>query len=91
MFKSSTVALCMLGAVLCTAVAIADDAKPTPAPAQAAAPKTCVHDTGTRIKRAPGECTAADGRSYTKQDVDLTGKTNSAGALRVLDPSITVH
>ena len=89
MFKSSTLALYMLGAVLCTAVAIADDAKP--APAQAAAPKTCAHDTGTRIKRAPDQCTAADSRSYTKQDVDLTGKTNASGALRQLDPSITVH
>jgi hypothetical protein len=91
MFKSSTLALCMLGAVLCTAVALADDAKPAPQAVKAAAPKTCMHDTGTRIKLAPDECSASAGRSYTKEDVDRTGKTTAGGALRLMDPSITIH
>jgi hypothetical protein len=91
MFKSSRLALWVLGAVLCTAVAYADDAKPAPQPAHPAAPKTCMHDTGTRIKLAPDECSASAGRSYTKEDVDRTGKTSAGGALRLMDPSITIH
>jgi hypothetical protein len=91
MFKSSTLALCMLSAVLCTAGAVADDAKPAPQPAQPKAPNTCMHDTGTRLKLAPDECSASAGRSYTKDDVDRTGKTTAGGALRLMDPSITIH
>ena len=91
MFKSSTLAVCMLGAVLCTAVASADDANAVAKPAQVATPKTCMHDTGTRIKLAPGECSASAGVSYTKEDVDRTGKTTASGALRLMDPSITIH
>jgi hypothetical protein len=88
MFKSSMLALCIL---LGAAVALADDAKPAPQPAHAAAPKTCMHDTGTRIKLAPDECSASAGRNYTKEDVDRTGKTTAGGALRLMDPAITIH
>jgi hypothetical protein len=91
MFKSSTFVLCILGAALCSAVAVADDAKPAPETAHASAPNTCMHDTGTRIKLPPGECSASAGRSYSKEDVDRTGKTTAGGALRLMDPSITIH
>jgi hypothetical protein len=91
MFKSSTLALCILGAGLCSAAAVADDAKPAPEPAHASSPSTCIRDTGTRLKLAPGECTASAGRSYTKEDVDRTGKTTASGALRLMDPSVTIH
>jgi hypothetical protein len=30
-------------------------------------------------------------RTYSKEDVDRTGQTDVANALRMLDPSITVH
>ena len=91
MFKSSTLAVAILGAVLCTAVASADDAKPAPQPAHASSPTTCMRDTATRIKLAPDECSASAGRSYTKEDVDRTGKTTASGALRLMDPSVTIH
>jgi hypothetical protein len=91
MLKSSTLVLCMLGAVLCTPIALADDSKPASQPAHASAPSTCVHDTGTRIKPPPGECSTSPGRSYSKEDLDRTGKTSVAGALRNLSPSLTIH
>jgi len=91
MLKSSTLALVILGALLCTAIANADDAKPAPQPAHASSPSTCMRDTATRIKLAPGECSASAGRSYSKEDVDRTGKTTAGGALRLMDPSVTIH
>ena len=42
-------------------------------------------------KLAPGECSASAGRSYSKEDVDRTGKTTASGALRLMDPSVTIH
>ena len=92
MFKSSTLVACVLGTVLCTAVAFADDAKPAPQPAQATAPsRSCMHDTGTRIKLGPNECSFSAGVSYTKEDVDRTGKPTASGALRLMDPSLSIH
>jgi hypothetical protein len=36
------------------------------------------------------DCTAA-GRSYSREDIDRTGATTADEALRLMDPSITVH
>jgi hypothetical protein len=36
------------------------------------------------------EC-AAFGRAYTQQDLQRTGQADTAQALRLLDPSLTVH
>jgi hypothetical protein len=91
MFRSSTLALCLVGAALCCAAAVADDAKPAPQPAHAASPTGCMRDTGTRLKLAPDQCTASAGRSYSKEDVDRTGKSTASGALRLMDPSVTIH
>ncbi|KAF1721038.1 hypothetical protein [Pseudoxanthomonas wuyuanensis] len=50
----------------------------------------CVRETGSRITRRgdKGRCNALPGRSYSKEDIDGTGHTNLADALRTLDPSI---
>ena len=65
----------------CTAATV----KPQPA-ATARNDRGCV--TGTRI---PGsEPCAAFGRAYTDEDIQHTGATTVAEALRLLDPSITV-
>ena len=90
MLKSSTLALCLMGAVLCTAVAFADDSKPA-APTTPASTPGCVHDTGTRIKSATNGCSISPGHSYSKDDLDRTGRSTAAGALRNLDPSLTIH
>jgi hypothetical protein len=50
-----------------------------------------MRDSATRIKLAPNECSASAGRSYSKEDVDRTGKTTAGGALRLMDPSVTIH
>ena len=49
----------------------------------------CLTDTGSAIKRAPGNCMPVNGRSYTREDIDRTGATTVGGALTNLDPSIT--
>ena len=52
-------------------------------------PVGCVASTATRIPVSPAEC-AAFGRTWTDHDIKATGATDSAQALRLLDPSVTV-
>lgn len=56
-----------------------------PANGSAKAP-TCMQNTGSRLPS--GNCSA--GRTYTHQDIDQTGQQSAAGALGMLDPSVTV-
>jgi hypothetical protein len=49
--------------------------------------RACV--TGTRISSS--EPCASPGRVYSDQDIQNTGATTAADALRLLDPSITVR
>ena len=87
-----TTALAATGAmVLLTACA----ATPKPSPVaevgnkvMSATPKADCLQTGTRILLKAGECSAATGRVYTKDELDRTGQTDTAEALRQLDPSI---
>jgi hypothetical protein len=53
--------------------------------------RNCVRDTGSLIPAKKGECLPVTGRSYSKQDLDNTGKTTIGPALQQLDPSITVR
>ena len=55
---------------------------------QTAADPTCLRDTGTRIKRPPGQCNAASGRVYGAYDLRATGQPTVGEALRQIDPSI---
>jgi hypothetical protein len=91
MVRSTVFAACVLGSALCAAqIATADE--PTGSqPARVTAPRTCAHDTGSNIKLRSTDCSTAPSRSYTHQEIDQTGKTNIAGALRVLDPSVTTR
>jgi hypothetical protein len=50
----------------------------------------CVADTASRIPVKEGDC-AGFGRTYTQQDIQRTGQPDTAQALRLLDPSLTVH
>jgi hypothetical protein len=73
------------------AAAMADDMKPKAArPAAAAKDPACLTRTGSRIPVNGGRCSAI-GRSYTTDDMKRTGATTVGGALRLLDPSITIH
>ena len=72
-----------------------------PATATPAAPKhaspikpgdrQCIHDTGSLIPAKKGECLPVTGRSYTKDDIDATGARTLGGALRRLDPAVTIR
>ena len=50
----------------------------------------CVPDTATRIPMTQGDC-AGFGRIYTQEDLLRTGAADTAQALRLLDPALTVH
>ena len=58
-------------------------------PVTASQPAGCVSDTGSRISAPPGNC-AGFGNTYTQEDVRHTGETTLGGALRLLDPTVTV-
>jgi outer membrane cobalamin receptor len=66
------------------------------ADADAKTDRYCLRETGSRVtaarnarsKREQKECVAAGGRVYTRADIDSTGSTDIADALRRLDPSI---
>jgi hypothetical protein len=49
----------------------------------------CLTQTGSRI--ATNDIACEFGRSYSSEDISRTGSTTADGALRLLDPSITVH
>lgn len=50
----------------------------------------CIRQTGSRIRPrdAKTACNGQPGRSYSKDELDRTGHTNLADALRTLDPSV---
>ena len=62
---------------------------PAKAPAAAAhEQRGCVES----ASRVPGESTCTGfGRAYTQDDIKRTGAADPAEALRLLDPSLTIH
>ena len=84
---------CAAGALL-AALSLCGCATPNSPPAKVAGgpsvPSSCLTSTGSRIPPTSGDCTAW-GRSYSQTDIDRTGKTTVAGALRNLDPTITIN
>jgi hypothetical protein len=51
---------------------------------------TCLKSTGSRIPTKAGQCVNAPGVVYTHKQLQTTGKTDTAGALRNLSPSLTI-
>jgi hypothetical protein len=58
------------------------------ATARTQAPANCVA-TPTGLLASPKDCAGA-GHTWTQQDIDRSGAATTAGALRLLDPTITV-
>jgi len=58
------------------------------ATARATAPANCVA-TPTGLLAPPKDC-AGFGHTWTQTDIDRTGAATTAGALRLLDPTLTV-
>lgn len=55
----------------------------------ALAKEHCVQDTGSYIKRPePKDCANIPGTSYSNQEIQDTGRLDTADALRQLDPRI---
>jgi hypothetical protein len=50
----------------------------------------CLRSTGSRIRPKAGECLPVAGRAYRREDIERTGARNTADALRMLDPRITI-
>ena len=52
----------------------------------------CIRETGTRIDaRDEDGCTGAPGESFDRDDIDRTGATDTADALRKLSPKVTIR
>jgi len=80
----------LAGAALFGCATTAENAKPKPAVAAAAATDpACLTETGSRI--AGNSKCRGFGRAYSRDDIDRTGQTSAGDALAQLDPSITVH
>lgn len=60
-----------------------------PETAKAAEPQNCLQATGSHIKRSEDRpCLAGPGEVYTRDDIDRTGATTTAEALRRLSPTV---
>jgi len=79
----------LVGGAVILALAACATTPPTPmtAAAQAKPPLGCVSDTATRLPVNPNEC-AGVGSTYTKKDLDQTGRVYLQDALRDLDPAV---
>lgn len=74
-----------------TAKATAEASADAESLAKLDAHRNCMRYTGTRIvrnKRGEPECLGANGRVYSRADIDSTGSVELSEALRKLDPSI---
>jgi hypothetical protein len=81
----------LLGGAVILALAACATTPPAPktAAAEAKPPLGCVSATATRLPVSPNEC-AGVGSTYTKKDLDQTGRVYAQDALRDLDPTIRV-
>ncbi|HKD55566.1 MAG TPA: hypothetical protein VKB72_15230 [Steroidobacteraceae bacterium] len=81
------------GATL-VALALAACASTSPAPARKATaaralPTANCVATPTGVVAAPRDC-PGNGHTWTQSDIDRTGAQTTAGALRLLDPTLTI-
>ena len=90
MWKSALLAVCLAGAASVTVPVLADDTKPAADSAKTPADTTCATNTGSRIQRKPNDCGTSPTRRYTKDDLDRTGQSSAAGALRDVSPALTI-
>jgi hypothetical protein len=48
-------------------------------------------DTATRLPPRPDQCSTGNMKTYTGEQLEQTGATQTGDALRYLDPEITIH
>ncbi|MHB8475697.1 MAG: hypothetical protein ACYDBZ_05355 [Steroidobacteraceae bacterium] len=77
--------------VLAACAATTAGVKPNAAvPGPVADNPACLNHTASRIPDSTGGCSAS-GRSYSSEDIQSTGSPTADEALRLLDPTVTVH
>lgn len=76
------------GLVLSLAACAPAPTRPTESVASSP-PAGCVH-TASRIETKNDDC-GGFGQSHTQQDIQRTGGADTGQALRLLDPTLTVH
>jgi hypothetical protein len=77
--------------VLAACAATPGNVKPPTATAAAVThDPNCPTQTGSPIAVNGKECSGI-GRAYTREDIDRTGATTTEDAMRLLDPSVTIH
>lgn len=52
--------------------------------------RSCIQDTGSHIKRHDQACLPVSGNSYSREELQRTGKQDIGRALQELDPSVQV-
>ncbi len=52
--------------------------------------RSCVSDTATRLPVRPDDC-AGLGQTYSREDLLRTGTADTASALRLLDPALSLR
>ena len=83
-----TLLICIAAALL----AGCSTAKPVATPDSRTANVACHEDaTGSHLQSQEGKCTSSPVRSYSQDDVQRTGQTDVGDALRMLDPSVSIH
>jgi hypothetical protein len=82
----------LAGAVLLAACASRTaDVRPNANVSATAEPNpACLSQTASRIAGTAAHC-AEFGRTYSGEDISRTGATSAGEALRLLDPSVTLH
>ena len=78
------VSLLFIGSVAMSAEA------PAQAPKPAERPYLCAPQSGSRLPASDRKCPEF-GHSWSSQDIQRTGATTVGDALRLLDPTLTVH
>jgi hypothetical protein len=89
MFNKSLIGFCLALSLGACASGPPPAAKPSAA-VSGTTPVGCVGSTATRLPVNPNDC-AGFGSTYSKQSLDQTGQPYAGDALRMLDPSLTVH
>jgi hypothetical protein len=77
-------------AAVLTLAGCASTSAPKPTATVADQNPDCLTGTASRIPATSPNCIAS-GRSYSSEDIRRTGATSVGGAMRLLDPSVTVQ
>ncbi len=73
-----------------TSVTLAAQAAPTAHAIIKPGDRACIRQTGSLIPAKEGQCLPVAGRSYSGEEIRRTGTPDTARALQMLDPSISI-